>query len=198
MGARRPSRADAKAVAGAATRAHGRWFLALRPPRAHAARLADLARALAERAGGRALAASDLHLTLAFVGACTVEQLPALARALQRAALPDATALSIDVLGTFDGRLLWAGPSNVPAWLTEAAHAVRAGLRESGVPFDERPLHAHVTLTRGGPRIARETLRGWGEELAAHLPARPTRPWRLALGASGLPDTPTGVRYRWL
>src|SRR4051812_44148768 len=120
MGARRPSppeRGPARV---------GRWFLALRPPTAQAQALAEVGERLAVLAGGRALAAPDLHVTLAFVGACAPQHVPLLIDALRRPVLAEPAALAITELGSFDGRLLWAGPSITPPWLLDCAEAVRS------------------------------------------------------------------------
>src|SRR5690349_19505380 len=113
MAARSPSPPDGATP----PKSVGRWFLALRPPAALADRLAAVPRRLAELAGGRPLAAGDLHVTLAFVGPCPPDDVPRLLTALQRARLPEPAALAISELGSFDGRLLWAGPPSTPDWL---------------------------------------------------------------------------------
>src|SRR5690606_12833832 len=61
-----------------------RYFVALLPAAAAAGALARLAGAIATEAGGRPLAAADIHLTLAFIGA----REPSFGARLERALAP--------------------------------------------------------------------------------------------------------------
>ncbi len=57
-----------------------RLFFAVWPPLAVAEALAAWARRLQRETGGRAVAAKNIHLTLAFLGEVSEERLPALRR----------------------------------------------------------------------------------------------------------------------
>lgn len=158
--------------------AKARFFYALRPDPAAADRLAALAVQAATRWGGRAFAAPDIHLTLAFVGMQPVERQPALQAILQglpacfsvpddsRAATavdaqPAADAASIPALplsrlGSFGHGVLWIGPAKRPegagpmrSFAHELAREIRARLRDAGIAFDDRPLKLHATIVRG-------------------------------------------------
>lgn len=100
--------------------------------------------------GARRVAAANLHLTLAFIGALAAHDAHALAAAL-RGIGNDAFASftwTLDRVGRFDrARVLWAGGGPNPI-LDRYADCVRSLLRKWGVPFDERPFASHVTVFR--------------------------------------------------
>lgn len=142
--------------------------------------------------------ACDLHITLAFIGElpdATLEPLAvslrqALARACPQTPAPH-DALVLDRIGSFRGaNLTWLGPSDVPAWLTAVADAVRAGLDEAGVAFDRKPFRPHVTIVRG-VRLP-----------VAERPAIAVHGWRVALVRSATGAVARGAgRYQiaaWL
>lgn len=100
---------------------------------------------------GRAVAAENLHLTLAFLGnqpPSRVAELQQLAATLQ---LPGFD-LHLDRLQRRRNGLLYLAPSQVPEALLALATALHKGLGEIGVSLDERPFHAHLTLMRRCPR----------------------------------------------
>lgn len=170
-----------------------RFFYGLVPDAAAAQRLARSASALARACGGRALAAPDLHLTLAFVGnrAAGDRALltpPALALPAALVARVDWPAMQLDRLASFGHGIVWAGPARTPPWLADLASTLRASLRAGGIDCDEQPMRAHVTLVRGARRWHDPALR------PAFAPVAVSS-WRLALGWSG--DAPAGARYRW-
>lgn len=157
-----------------------RFFFALRPDEATAGELAALAQDLARQQGGRALAAEDIHLTLAFIGSrdrADQELLVALLNGLSAPSGADGSdsaaaqdiatvppigpgPIRLERLGTFGRGLLWIGPpasalpgqdGNGPAG--PIADEIRARLRAAGISFDERPLVLHATLVRGARKI---------------------------------------------
>lgn len=94
---------------------------------------------------------SALHLTVAFVGEVGDDERRAVESACAEAA---ATVGTFDLAlsgraGTFGRGVLWAGVENSPA-LDRLATAVRGALVARGLPGDDRPFHAHVTLARAG------------------------------------------------
>jgi 2'-5' RNA ligase len=167
-----------------------RFFVALRPDAAAAARLARIGADLALRCRGKALAANDLHLTLAFIGerpATEADALGALLAGLPRA-LP---GFPLDAIGHFGSTLLWAGPRQAPDWLATLSHSVRTRLDAAGVQFDRRALRPHLTLVRN----ARER----GIATAASGPLAESvqvTGWELALGGTHEAASPQ-QRYRW-
>lgn len=93
-----------------------------------------------------------LHLTLAFLGeveAASVSML--LDTALRNTAGHTAFTLRTSRLGGFpkDGsaRVMWLGLEEQPA-LSRLAEDLRRGFRAAGIPFDDRPFKAHLTLAR--------------------------------------------------
>ncbi len=125
-------------------------FLALWPSGEARGRLHELA--TPARAGvGRAVAASDLHLTLLYLGPLAAGERRAVVRALEGFRFP-AFRLVLDRLGAFrDARALWAGPRIVPPPLALLA-ALLAALdlpRGASGPAESRPFRPHVTLVRG-------------------------------------------------
>ena len=166
-----------------------RFFVALRPDGESAGRLASMAARLAEGCRARALAAADLHLTLAFIGARPRTDCARLL-ALLRGLPPRVPGFTLDAIGRFGPALLWAGPSRGSTSLAPLAASIRQRLEAGDVDFDRRPLHPHRTLLRT-PR-EREA----GRAAIGPCPPVEVREWRLALGGSHPAPTP-GQRYQW-
>ena len=106
-------------------------------------------------ARGRGLAAAwvrpeGMHLTLAFLGETEPARVPGLLALAERGAGPD-FLLATTRLGGFPkdraARVVWLGLQEEPL-LAEATARLRAGLRETGVPFDGKPFRPHLTLAR--------------------------------------------------
>jgi len=115
--------------------------------------LGVLAEDVAHRAQGRAVAAANLHMTLAFLGSVACACLPLLEEVGARCArsLVDAAplAVTLDRLGSFRGaRVAWIGGSEVPQPLRSLQSALVHALANGGFAVDERPWKAHVTLAR--------------------------------------------------
>ena len=191
----RPSPAPVAARPGRDASPSVRWFVALRPPPPQAQPLAALAAALASARGGRPLHADDLHLTLAFIGMRPLADGPALQAALAGRHAPADAAIALPRLGSFDGRLLWAGPADTPAWLAGCVADVREALRAASIDHDARPYRPHLTLVRGAARLRDGELAALQSQFADALAAPAQAPWRLLLGHSSEVAGPR--RYRW-
>jgi 2'-5' RNA ligase len=178
--------------AGPAPVGRPRFFVALLPDAAAAGALAELARALAAQCGGQPLAAPDVHLTLAFIGARDA----AFGETLERAVAPLGARhrfapLCLPRIGRFGHgsrpALLWAGPDATPDWLGAIDADVRRMLRELSCGFDERPLVPHLTLVRGANPGAHPA--------PALAPPVRVASWRLAIGRNRPAGGP--LRYAW-
>lgn len=168
----------------------GRYFVALRPSSRARRSLEALAGALARRFGGRALAADDIHLTLAFVGAAPASIEAPLRESL--AGLPPSGSLALDRLGCFGRRLLWSGPAETPEWLESLAQALRAELDRRSIAYDRKPFVPHLTLVRGARPVDAQALR----EFPAGRDPIDAGQVRLRVGTSA--GAPPDRRYRWL
>ena len=118
--------------------------------------LADLARELAERSGGKAVPQAKIHLTLAFLGDVDEERLEdaMLAPAGLEAAGFD---MVLDQVGSFSGaRVGWAGCRQPARGLADLQSALVRRLAKRGFVPDDRPYAPHVTLAR---KIARPIAR---------------------------------------
>jgi len=163
-----------------------RLFFALWPDPATQSAIAALATEVAEEANGRAVAADNIHLTLAFVGAqpaARVRELCALATAIEIAPF----RLALDEIGCFRKTgIAWLGASAVPPELV-ALHAwLGRALGRAGIALDARPFAPHLTLAR---RITRAVQR------------RLAKPIDWGVGSFALVSSETlsaGARYRLL
>ncbi len=151
-----------------------RVFVALWPtPATHAAAVAAQ-QVLPWPAAARRVAGSDLHLTLAFIGAVPQEQLAHVTRA---AAVPSArVTLSLDRIEVWKAGTVVLRPSRAPAAMLDLYARLTQSLRARDVAFDARPFVPHVTLGRKARGMA--------------VAAVPPLPWRsaghvLALSAGG-------------
>jgi 2'-5' RNA ligase len=125
-----------------------RMFFALAMDHALDGALDSQATALVAATGGRAVPPANRHATLAFIGTVPrddIARLAAVGTTLPRAPFD----LALDTIGTFKGaRVAWIGPSQTPPALVALHGTLAAKLVEQGLPIDERPYHAHVTLAR--------------------------------------------------
>ena len=144
---------DARSTAPMITRTPARVFLALPIDGALDACLDTLLPAIVEEAQGRIVPVSNLHATLAFVGAVPledVERLIEIGEALPRAGFE----LALDTLGSFRGaRVAWIAPSMLAPALMTLHAALDARLREAALRVEERPYHPHVTIARHCRRV---------------------------------------------
>jgi RNA 2',3'-cyclic 3'-phosphodiesterase len=123
-----------------------RLFVALWPSKTTRAAAVAAQMALCWPEGARRVAASDLHLTMAFIGVVAQEQMEHVTHA---ADIPSARiGLTLDRLEVWKGGTVVLRPSCVPAPLVDLQGQLTASLRACGVPFDARPFAPHVTLGR--------------------------------------------------
>lgn len=125
-----------------------RVFFALVPDRAVTAQFTALAKDVARRARGRAVAAHHVHLTLAFLGDVAASSVPALRRIGD--ALPHAGAvLEFDTLGSWRASgVAWIAPRELPLPVVALHDALHRALGAAGYPLDTRPFRPHLTLAR--------------------------------------------------
>jgi RNA 2',3'-cyclic 3'-phosphodiesterase len=130
------------------TAAKGRLFFALWPGEAVRSALTAAFASAVAAAGGRAVPAQNLHLTLAFLGAVPAEAqapLVALGAGLE---LPQAD-VTLDRLDWWPrAEVLVAAASEPPAALIELQADVRRRLNDAGFHIDSQPFRPHVTLAR--------------------------------------------------
>ncbi len=155
-------------------REHVRAFFGLPLPEPQRASLADFVATCAQAAPDfRWTPATNLHLTVRFVGRVERVVVEAIADRLAARSLP-AFDLELGELGTFKrGRLVrvvWLGLRSGADAATRLAAEVEAACLEAGLEAESRPFRAHLTLARAR---ARE-----GAALPA-FPAPPrVGPWR--------------------
>jgi len=129
-----------------------RLFFALWPDAQAGAALAAAARRVASEAGGRAVPAAKLHLTLVFLGEVRPERLAALRRAAGRVAGPPFEVTLERVGGFARAGVAWAGTRQPAPGLLRLQAALADALGEEGFAREARDYAPHLTLAR---RIAR-------------------------------------------
>jgi 2'-5' RNA ligase len=107
-----------------------------------------------------------MHLTLAFLGAQPEERLPALERI--GAAAAGATRpgrLRLGEAGSFgsrrEPRVLWVDVRGDVELLASLQRSLNGGLAAEGLPVEERPFRAHITLARRRERASGGPPPGW-------------------------------------
>lgn len=128
--------------------ARQRLFFALWPDDDARNALAQLADARLAPSHGRLIAASNLHLTLEFLGAVDAGMRACAERAAESVATP-AFELEFQRLGYWPRpRVLWSAPERTPEALTGLVSMLRKALAACGHKPESRAFHAHVTLAR--------------------------------------------------
>jgi len=124
-----------------------RLFFALWPDDETRAALATLIHTHIRR-NGHAVAAANLHITLAFLGNQSPEQRACLEVAASAVSAPP-FELSIDRLGHWARpRIFWAGPSDVPDALKMLVAELNQTLAACGYQPEQRHFQPHITLAR--------------------------------------------------
>ena len=164
-----------------------RLFFALWPDDALRRRLERVASELAARAGGKAVPAAKVHMTLAFLGEVPVDRFSAAVDAASRVK-GEPFELALDEVAAFrSAHVAWVGCATGHPGLTALQSDLAAELRREGFELESRPFAAHVTLAR---RITRPVAREEVEPIA----------WRVREFALVASDTGRGtyeVGRRW-
>jgi RNA 2',3'-cyclic 3'-phosphodiesterase len=130
-----------------------RVFFALWPDEAQREELGHAAAKAVRRSGGRPVPASNLHVTLAFLGSVALTRIPELQRTAHELAASLAAYAPISLIFA---RLVHWKEAQILCALTApqspAATAVAVALQEAsaaiGLSPDRKPFQAHVTLAR--------------------------------------------------
>jgi 2'-5' RNA ligase len=129
-----------------------RLFFALWPLQDAALALERWAQGLEGRHTGR----DKIHMTLAYLGEADVQKAASAGRRVQappfRLALDEASYWS-------HNKIVWAGPSQVPAEMTRLVQALQLELYKESFILERRPFAAHVTLVRKAPAQPLPALR---------------------------------------
>jgi len=131
-----------------------RLFFALWPDEAMQAALAASVSALVDLTNGRAVPASNFHLTLAFLGSVALSRMASLHDIAARcAASCQTSALPLVVtLDTFEywrrQRILCATASVTPPAAVALARTLKRALTAGGFAPDVKPFRAHATFAR--------------------------------------------------
>ena len=124
-----------------------RLFFALWPNDETRAALATLIHTHVHR-NGHAVAATNLHITLAFLGNQSLEQRDCFETAASSVSAPP-FELSIDRLGHWARpRIFWAGPSGIPDALRILVAELNQALAVCGYQPEQRHFQPHITLAR--------------------------------------------------
>lgn len=159
-----------------------RAFIAIRLPPPVEQALADIGRALAltvPRGGVRWVRPEQIHLTLRFLGDTPVAQLDAIGKAMD-AAVTDVLPFSLHLSGvgafpnTRQPRVIWTGLDGE----IKRLHALKSALDEQltllGLPSEDKPFRAHLTLGRVKDQRAVEGLEWSVDVPAVELPVTAT------------------------
>jgi len=113
-------------------------------------------RKAAQASGGRPVPATNLHVTLAFLGSVLERRLGELAAIAAGAATGGPFEIAFDHLEHWRAaQLLCALPAEAPAPIMELVGGLQDGLAASGFAPDLRPFRPHVTVVRKVPRPGR-------------------------------------------
>lgn len=98
--------------------------------------------------GGRAVKASQYHVTLAFLGEQPIARLPLLLALASGLDMP-ACSVALDCLGRFPcAAVVWLGATKVPAELGAFQARLLAELERAQIAFERKPWTFHLTLYR--------------------------------------------------
>jgi 2'-5' RNA ligase len=102
----------------------------------------------------RRVPSANLHVTLAFLGGTTAEDVPRVEAAAAGVQSPP-FELVLDRFGCWPAaHIAWLGAGREPAELAALSAALRARLQAAGIAFDRKPFRCHVTLARRVPVLS--------------------------------------------
>lgn len=142
-----------------------RLFTAIYPPAVAVADLTARIKGLRVAAARHARLAdpANLHLTLAFLGEVPDGRLPdvehALASAARAARSPLLRLAGGGSFGPGRSTVLWVDVRGEVEALDALARSIRGELREAGLPCDDKPFRAHLTIARPGDRVPEADIR---------------------------------------
>jgi 2'-5' RNA ligase len=129
-----------------------RLFFALWPAPEVQRALGDVANRAQRECGGRAVPASNIHLTLVFLGNLPRDRISVL-ETLASSVTGSGFAMSVDRLEYWrHNRILWAGVEACPDPLQALVVRMQASLSGAGFRCDRRPYVPHITLLRNARR----------------------------------------------
>ena len=156
-----------------------RLFVALDPTPealAHLGAVVDsleVSRANAPGHSTRLTSRGSWHITVAFLGDVPTDRVPAAVAAMHASATHAAPLrLAFAGGGTFGrGRsaILWAGVDGDLPGLRQLGGSLRRDLRRARLPFDAKPLHPHLTISRPGERVSLELVAADVETLSGYV-----------------------------
>lgn len=99
-------------------------------------------------AGGKPVPASNLHITLVFVGFVDETKLQCIKNFAETVKV-GSFELKIDKTGNFNNRISWLGCKQIPVELTLLQQALETGLQKHcDYQSEKRPYTPHITLQR--------------------------------------------------
>ncbi|MBI4341464.1 MAG: RNA 2',3'-cyclic phosphodiesterase [Candidatus Omnitrophica bacterium] len=128
---------------------------------------------------GRWVGPEAMHVTLKFLGTITPQQRDDVEVMIRTVASREpAFQLGLGAAGAFPSlraaRVIWVGVTEGEEAVCRLAEALEQGARALGLPAEERPFSAHVTLGRAPQRAA---IRG-AEEALRGVVWQPPAPWK--------------------
>ena len=139
------------------TRLLRRFFFGLWPDQSVRKNLVCSTKEAVQISGGRAVAAENLHITVAFLGSINKAQLRKV-----RAVPPVTTSKFVITLDTLHfhrfSRMLWLVPCEVPAELVLLQQSLWDGLEKAGCKRENRLYRPHLTLAKRS-RMVREVVK---------------------------------------
>jgi 2'-5' RNA ligase len=94
----------------------------------------------------------QMHMTVVFIGAVDGDAVGRVTNAVEAPVRRNAFEVGFSSLGVFPPRgaprVLWLGVNEGEDALTELHGIIASRLRASGIAFDDKPFHPHLTLAR--------------------------------------------------
>jgi 2'-5' RNA ligase len=133
-----------------------RLFFALWPSSVARESVIEASLPVTRRLDGRTMQPHNLHITLHFIGQVSAEVKACMHEAAQTVNA-ESFSLNLDRFGHFSrAKILWMGPSTVPAELGRLHDKLGEALSGCGYECDKRPYSPHVTLMRKCKKIGGE------------------------------------------